>query len=114
MGGFNSMNSFEFVILALALVLFAGWCFRSTRKPKPLALPKPPTKWQKVLKRFPVGSKFQYLGVEMVVIQSQDYCDLGENLGWDDGELITEYVDKNGVLQSKRFGEQHTDALLSL
>ncbi len=79
--------------------------FRNERPPPP-PTPEPMTRWQTIGKVLTPGVRFEYLGVQMVVVKFNDFFDLGE-AGWEPGELICEYVSKDGMVCAKVF----TDAI---
>jgi hypothetical protein len=71
-------------------------------KPKPEpspARPPEPTEWERTLSRFPIGTQFTYLGVNMLVTQhdpgSRKWC----------AAFTCEYVDNNGKLHEWHFTE---------
>lgn len=49
----------------------------------------------------------------MVVRRSSDYLDLGE-MGWDDGELVCDYVDAFGVVRTATFTHMDANILTKL
>jgi hypothetical protein len=73
--------------------------------------------WEDLFKQFPIGKRFKYLGITMVVINRQPYCS-GSNSEFyyfprRIPTITTEYVDCKGVIKQRVFVLENLSALLS-
>ena len=70
------------------------------------------TTWQRVLEKFPVGKKFEYLGQPAVVIEARDTIDTFSF--WSPGTLTVHTVSAAGVISELEFSSRQGPYLLSL
>ena len=72
--------------------------------------------WEAFCKTIPVGTKIEYLGIEMVVVRKGGvYClSLCDGPSWGSNGIMCQYIDGNGIIQKQSFDRNNAAALIKI